>query len=123
MCVDAFANIEKFEPRETHDEIDCLEMSKHCDNSNSNSSSSHFLNIDLVDEIHCQELDGRKRPKIKAKSPLKRSSRKNVGKKEDLSLTACLLCDSSFGSFCKLLSHITSIHFQSEVRGNTNKQS
>ena len=117
MCVDAFANIEKLDPRETQDEIDCLEMSKHSDNLNSNFSSSSFLNIDLVDEIHCQELKGRKKPRMKAKSPQKKPTRKKARKKEDLSLTGCLLCDSSFGSFSKLLNHITSIHFQSEVRG------
>ena len=70
MCVDAFANIEKFDPRETPDEIDCLEMSRHSDNLNYNSTSC-FLNIDLVDEIHCQELKGRKKPRTRVRSPQK----------------------------------------------------
>ena len=112
MCVDAFANIETVEPRETKDEIDCLAMTKHSDIFYYNSSAS-CLNIDLVDEIHCQDLEGRKKPRMKAKSPLTKPRCKKSLKKEELS--RCLLCDSSLGSFSKLLNHITSVHFQSEV--------
>ena len=115
MCVDAFANVE---PRETQDEINCFEITKNSDNFYSNLYS---LNIDLVDEIHCQELDGRKKPRTKAKSPPKKPTRKNARTKEELS--RCLLCDSSLESFSKLLNHITSIHFQTEVTQTNNKQS
>ena len=107
MCVDAFANVE---PRETQDEINCFEITKNSDNFYSNLYS---LNIDLVDEIHCHELEGRKKPRTKAKTSPKKPTRKDARTKEELS--RCLLCDSSFGSFSKLLNHITSIHFQSEV--------
>ena len=115
MCVDAFATIEKLEPRETLDEIECLEITKQADN-NFSSSCSSCLNIDLLDEIHCQELEGRKQPRMKGKSPVKKPAGNTVGKKDAMS--RCLLCDSSFGSFSKLLNHITSVHFQPEV---TNK--
>ena len=50
MCVDAFATIEKLEPKETQDEIECLEITKQSDN-NFSSSCSSCLNIDLLDEI------------------------------------------------------------------------
>ena len=110
MCVDAVANVEKLEPSETQDEIDCFEITKNSDNFNFNTSC---LNIDLVDEIHCQELKGRKKPRTNEKFPVKKPARNNARKKEDLS--RCLLCDSRFGSFSKLLNHITSVHFQSEV--------
>ena len=114
MCVDAFENIDKTESNELQDEIECMEVTNFSEPHNDKS----LLNGDLVDEIHCQQVPGVRKPKVISKS---RSTARCEGKKrnEKIALaekfSQCLLCDTTLESFSKLLSHITSKHFQKEV--------
>ena len=114
MCVDvcALENTETKEPGTINDEIECMEIT------NTSDHYQPFLNIDLEDEIRCEKIEGSERIKKKLKSFAKNKNRnadvREISLKEKFS--QCLLCDTSLESFSKLLSHITSKHFQSEVR-------